>query len=635
MMKRLFTFCCLVTLISLNVFGQTLSEVQDDSGLYGFADVGGAIVIQPQYDGICFSFFEGVAGVVKDGRYLLIDESGNEISKSYSWMDSFDSRNLCLVNLGGKENEMGEIEGGKFGYVDLAGNEVIPVQYGYIGPFNEANVALVNKGGGIDADGNFTGGKYGFVNSAGKVLTEPVYSFAGDFDDNGFCWVNKGGNVYVSDKKTEEEISEKVKKATIGVTDKGKIFAKQAEIEDEVLGTKYDIFGNRIVGGKFGFVNLSGREIVPVKYTRTSDTFVEGRAWVAAKKYGYVDETGRELTGLRYDGASDFHNGVAQVMMEDKKRGPLYGLVDISGRELTLQEYAEIGRMDDGFAYVKSFPAQDKDHRKVPAKYGFIDDSGTLLTELKYDGVGAISDGVAICRIKSDLGYVDCHGREITPFGLLEARSFENGVAWVKVGDEDAPANSKGSAVVSTGHTKGGGSDGKYGLIDAKGIALTDFIFSKAENQSEGLMAVAVPEAGCGWIDLNGNFVISTQYQDVGSFHGGVATAETDGKWGLVDKDNNVLVDFTYDELFNHFDGDVVGVRLDSKWGGVDFSGNIVVPFKCDKKEEVGGISRDMYVPGGYVPLNEMDVARYKILEMNRFKRFGIQDTIPDEYWDF
>lgn len=683
------TVLCIIALLSACIVISAQNERvlvakwDSSNGAYGFSDTNGTLVIPGKYDEVVFNFYQGVACVVIDGKYYLIDESGKEITKSYTWIDTFDSHNLCLVNKGGKRDDSGVVSGGKFGYIDLHGTEVIPVKYEYIGGFNDAEVAMVNQGGKYNKYGDFEGGKNGFVDISGNVLVAPKYTFVGQFTDDGIawtnvggkldeagectggkygyvdlngnevaspkydhvglftddghCWVNKGGKPYASKKKTENQISAMVKERTGNEKDRKKIFEAQAQVEDEVLGTKWDVTGNRIVGGKFGFINRSGREVVPLKYTKVADRFVDGCAWVATKKYGYYNENGYQITNLAYDDADDFYNGVAIVTSKDKIRGNLKGLINTDGTEITKQEYSWIGPMESGFAFVKSFSGYDrKQKRTYPVKYGFVNDQGMKLTDMKYDGGFSISNGVAICKIGEDLGYVDSLGREITPFGLLEAKAFQNGVALVKISDTDASSCRQGSLMTVTTHTKQNASlPGKYGLINREGYAVTDFVYDSATNQHEGLIAVSVNGQGAGWIDLEGNVAIPLQYQSAGNFIDGISFAKLNDKFGLIDKHNNVIVDFQYDGIYNHLTDYVVGARQGTQWGAIDYSGNTVIPFDFNTSDEVAVISREVYEPNGLIPLTEKDVQRFKIRIQNLTRHFSIESTIPNGYWDF
>ena len=52
--------------------------------------------------------------------------------------------------------------------------------------------------------------------------------------------------------------------------------------------------------------------------------------------------------------------------------------------------------------------------------------------------------------------------------------------------------------------------------------------------------------------------------------------SKKDGKYGFVDKDGKVVVDYIYDDATNQNVYGYVGVKKDGKWGSLDNKGNIV-----------------------------------------------------------
>lgn len=64
---------------------------------------------------------------------------------------------------------------------------------------------------------------------------------------------------------------------------------------------------------KWGFINKSGKQIVPFKYDTLSE-FTEGLASVCHNdKLGFIDETGKEVIPLSYIMAVRFTEGLSSV----------------------------------------------------------------------------------------------------------------------------------------------------------------------------------------------------------------------------------------------------------------------------------------------------------------------------------
>ncbi|MBO5479302.1 MAG: WG repeat-containing protein [Clostridia bacterium] len=73
------------------------------------------------------------------------------------------------------------------------------------------------------------------------------------------------------------------------------------------------------------------------------------------------------------------------------------------------------------------------------------------------------------------------------------------------------------------------------------------------------------------YYDVQGKQLTNTQV------HSGILYAkEENGKWGLVDSEDNVVVDFIYDRTTSLNEHGFAGIKKDGKWGVVDKSGNII-----------------------------------------------------------
>ena len=101
------------------------------------------------------------------------------------------------------------------------------------------------------------------------------------------------------------------------------------------------------------------------KYQEVCD-FSEGFAWVELNgKYGFIDESGREVVPCRYDYAESFINGLAKVNLNGK-----YGFIDKSGREAVPCRYYLAFNFVNGLAKVK-----------LNGKWGYIDKNGNWYDE--------------------------------------------------------------------------------------------------------------------------------------------------------------------------------------------------------------------------------------------------------------
>ena len=99
---------------------------------------------------------------------------------------------------------------------------------------------------------------------------------------------------------------------------------------------------------KCGYIDKTGREVIPVKYDWAED-FSDGLALVKLSgKYGFIDTSGKEVIPCKYEIASGFSEGLARVQLNDK-----WGFVDKIGREVIPFKYDKAYDFSKGLAKVQ------------------------------------------------------------------------------------------------------------------------------------------------------------------------------------------------------------------------------------------------------------------------------------------
>lgn len=289
-------------------FSEGLAAVKRD-GKWGYIDPTYELPfrIDNKYEAV-HNFSEGLAAVKRDGKWGYIDVNGKEVVPcQYDQTQDF-SEGFAAVVLGGEWYEFpmnGELVmsgyGGEWGYIDKNGKEVIPCQYESAHSFSE----------GLAAVGTF--GLWSFIDKTGEeVIFSPyleVHNFSG-----GLAAVQAYTGYW-------------------GFTDKA---------GQEIIPCEYDEVHSFSEGlaavkkdGKWGYIDANGSEVVPFQYDQVQN-FSEGFAAVGqggnwdfleiesldeygqGGKWGYVDKTGREVVPCKYDDAQDFSEGLAAVKLDDK-----------------------------------------------------------------------------------------------------------------------------------------------------------------------------------------------------------------------------------------------------------------------------------------------------------------------------
>lgn len=238
------------------------------------------------------------------------------------------------------------VKDGKWGYADVSGNVVIPVQFEYAGDF-ESGMARVRLGG-----------KYYFIDRKGQRIT-PRFEGAFDFSEelaavevgDKIGYVRRDGT-FVLPPTHQGASGVDFSEGLVAVRIEGKVGFMDTS-GSIVVKPSYDDaypFSEGLApvtaGGKWGYVDQSGKLVVPLQY-RIAHMFIEGVASVQLsenEKWGYIDKTGAFALAPIYDAAMPFCAGVAQVetfhpIGIDSSRGcraqryeGKHGIVDHSGK---------------------------------------------------------------------------------------------------------------------------------------------------------------------------------------------------------------------------------------------------------------------------------------------------------------
>ncbi len=120
----------------------------------------------------------------------------------------------------------------------------------------------------------------------------------------------------------------------------------------------------------------------PGEYDFKGD-FVEGMAVVRygssidGMSWGFIDKTGKEVIPLKYDEAGNFKDGLAKVKQDGQ-----YGYIDKNGKEIIPIDYIEISDFDaEGLAWFY----QESKESSYPYHYGIIRRDGSIISDFLYN----------------------------------------------------------------------------------------------------------------------------------------------------------------------------------------------------------------------------------------------------------
>lgn len=280
---------------------------------------------------------------------------------------------------------------------------------------------------------------------------------------------------------------------------------------------------------------------------------------IGGRKYGYIDYKGQFIIEPKFNVAYNFNeHGTAIV-----ENNQLFGLINMKGKYILRPTYDSINEYKDNRAVYVT-----KDGM------GVINEEGKVITKKNYDYVQDYSEKRAV--IGENLadstyvyGYIDVEGNEVIGLQFLEASSFKDDVALVKM------------------------KNGHFALIDRKGKLISDYDYNYVGQYGDGLMVFAEDPMGpYGYINKAGEVIIKPKYKSAEGFQGGIAkVSESDGfigPYGAINMNGTYIYSPIYSDIkYLNSNRVAIGMNLsEDKYNPTsiyalgDVKGRIITDFK-------------------------------------------------------
>jgi len=438
-----------------------------DDYRFGFIDLNGAIIIPLTYSYIG-DYRDGLAGVClkhhgNDHDYFvdkigyinkkeeLVFEVNKELVGFYEGPYNFKHK-ICRVDFGNYSDEKV-----KCGFINQAGE--VAVRFDYKDFLHQhRNIIPAKKGR-----------KWGIIDFKGFT----IFNFV--LDEVGTLFKQAGNSEWFHDLKSIFPV--RIGKKWGFIDFKGKIVLPFEYDEFQDRGfflDKYYILKRK---GKWGVVDDENKVIIPFLYNeiRNWDSSSSLLAVRKGKKWGYLNLGGREVIPVRYDFVGNFNNGLVRVEKNGKR-----GYFDVGGSIIIQMKYLvgeyDFCEADIDFKFSKhtrvdlkgKYGVIDSKNRyiikpiyeqlkyaekmwlfKLDGKYGFMDDKGLIKQTNVFEDAIRFYEGLAAVKKGGSWGFVDHDFTMVIPCMFEEVRIFRNGFAAVKKNGHWGFMNKRGEQVIA------------------------------------------------------------------------------------------------------------------------------------------------------------------------------------------
>ena len=418
----------------------------------------------------------------------------------------------------------------------------------------------------------------------GNIVVKPRYTFADYLFTNGYTKVvrnKKAGLINESGKEVVPCMYEEIEwnpelKSYINNDGLAKALYKRKvgliNSKNTIIAPfKYDqidVFVNQIalvrMVKKYGYINLSGKEIIPCIY----DEIEAYNDFLYAKKDNKIklyNLTGNVITKNDYNTISyTYYKGLLKVTNDS-----LIGYIDSTGKEVIPCFYHQIIFSKINYPY---FP-EGVVHVKRFNKHGIITSKGKVIVPCEYDWdikLPLFTDFVDVSK-NGWIGIVNKFGNEVIPCKYSE-------INWTQH-DDDADSTLRTKTLFIARY------DENWGMLDDKNQVIIPFKYEQLENFSNGL-AVAGLNGKYGYINSNDSVVIPFIYDYCQNFNKICAIAgyfEFDeannvyNKFGLINKFGKMIVPFQYAINYDNENDNYILKTKNNEVGVADNKGEIII----------------------------------------------------------
>jgi len=338
------------------------AEISENN--YNFLDYAGALLTESTYTNDWLrDVSEETISVSKDGKYGFLDLSGNEIIPLiYDDAYSF-SGGLAVA-----------CKNGKWGFVDKTGKEVIFPGFDQVRSFYNSLAA-------VSVDG-----KWGLIDKMGNIILPIEYDYVIENENGGFL-ANKDHKAFLLD--ASGKLVPTGDYSYLSLDTSGQIYAQKI-INGSTVSAYLDENENTLTGFKeFSLTYLSDQLYLGTKHGEYPPGIVPPHDY--SQKFALLDSRGNNLTGFKYSNAGSFFNNFQVV---NRYYYGTAGLINRYGAEVLPTIFENILLTDEGYAFVTISDETNGKSRvgyfKIPESYSGIKNTRPITvylngTELYFD----------------------------------------------------------------------------------------------------------------------------------------------------------------------------------------------------------------------------------------------------------
>lgn len=416
----------------------------------------------------------------------------------------------------------------------------------------------------------YTNGKWGVIDSYGNVVIEPTYLEMIQIPDKTkgvfVCTydVNYNDNTYktkVLNEKNEEIFKGYETIETIQNNDDN----NNVWYEKNILKVKKN--------GKYGIINLEGTEIVNCKYDNIQALGGVANSLVTTKdqKLGLLDTAGTVIIENNYKKIEGLTKKYEDGFIVQDENGK-YGVINYNKKVALECKYQDIKNIVGNSTYA----VKENDVLKI------VNTENQTYLENKYTDIKSINEDNVIVKKGSTYGVAKLTGEEVVPANYQELTYVFANYYIAKKDGKYGVINVNNETVMDFKYIDLIYREDADFLEGTKTIEETDLINRNMQVEVTGIISEVNTEIGYVKVRVSGeykyyNFKFEEKSEKELLKSNTLIAQKKDGKYGFINKDGVVIVNYVYDDVSSQNEYGYSGIKKDGKWGVIDQKGNIIL----------------------------------------------------------
>lgn len=516
----------------------------------GVIDNKGNVIIEPNYNTIQIpNPTKDVFICINDDETKVVNEKGEESFKNFEEVSAIQLKELA-TEIPFEKSVLKYKENEKYGLVNFEGKKITEAIYENIEnlPYKEGELLVENNG------------KYGVINMLGKVVIPVEYKEikVDEYYEKNSAYRYSG---YIVGTETDNGTMYKYINYNNKQQSKDEYQDIQRVVDYENKDEYYLIFKK---DNKYGVIK-NGNIVINNEYDNIEyDSFNQLFTVKKDGKYGVLKSNGETLISCLYDeidiegiyiyslkGEEQIIFDTTGAKIENPKYKSVYNVED-TNYKITINNENKYGVVDENnneiikneYYYIGYLGNNYFVVSGQNGKNGIMNNEGKVVLEVKYDTIEKLEKSDIIEATELNTNTIILFNKEIKQIANISNSTLYEGENFVKLYSNN---------------------EQKY----------FDYEGNEKENKEilNNKLFADVKNGKWGFIDSNGNVIVDYIYDNVTEFNSyGFAGIKKDGKWGSINDEGKVIIEPTYTLNINTNEIDFIGEYYKYTYGYKKFN---------------------------------------------------------------